>query len=256
MKFLAQFYSYLKYLFFSKDEHSIQAPFLFGVYTNCFIRKNASLPIENLRNELLKNTTLLNLNGFGTAKKSRLKSIKKIAQTSISPAKYCQLQQNIVKYLDCKTIIELGTSLGIQTAYFSCENDASRRIITIEGENSICEIAKKNWLKLGIHNIEIVNGDFDDVFLKTLQRAKIFDYLYIDGNHSYEATIRYFNQAITFANENAVIVFDDINWSEEMQMAWKEIKYSKEISVSIDIFRLGIVFLSKKLSKQDFLLRF
>ena len=66
--------------------------------------------------------------------------------------------------------------------------------------------------------------------------------LYIDGNHTYEATIKYFELALTKKDENTVIIFDDIYWSAGMTKAWQEIKNKKEVLLSIDTFYFGMVF--------------
>jgi hypothetical protein len=41
-----------------------------------------------------------------------------------------------------------------------------------------------------------------------------------------------------------------------MQKAWDEIIDHDRVTVSVDIFRMGMVFLRKELSKQKFVIRF
>ena len=58
------------------------------------------------------------------------------------------------------------------------------------------------------------------------------------------------------SNNKTILVFDDIHWSGEMEQAWRYIKESKKTTVTIDLFFIGIVFLDKKLSKEDYIIRF
>ena len=82
------------------------------------------------------------------------------------------------------------------------------------------------------------------------------DFAFIDGNHTYEATIANFNTLLSIAHNDTVFVFDDIHWSAGMQKAWDEIAGHERVTVSIDLFRIGIVFLKKELSKQKFVIRY
>ena len=80
---------------------------------------------------------------------------------------------------------------------------------------------------------------------------------FIDGNHRYEPTIRYFEMLMKNAGEGTILIFDDIHWSPEMTRVWTEIKAHPRINLTLDIFRLGIAFiLPEKLAKEDFILRY
>ena len=57
-------------------------------------------------------------------------------------------------------------------------------------------------------------------------------------------------------HSKSVFVFDDINWSEGMKRAWNEIKNHPKVTVTIDLFMMGLVFFDPDLSKQDFVLRY
>jgi len=57
-------------------------------------------------------------------------------------------------------------------------------------------------------------------------------------------------------NENAILIFDDIHWSNDMEKAWEEIKESTKVTLTIDLFFVGLVFIDKKLSKENYIIRF
>jgi predicted O-methyltransferase YrrM len=240
----------------ASDEHGIQAPFLYELYNQCFKKdKIISDPtLENIRKTLLKNNQTVLLDGFGAKPQKKLEKIANIAKNTLTPRRYCILQSNIIKHLQSKNIIEIGSGLGIQSLYFA--KACRGKVVSIEGEKSLIQICKQNAHLLKLDNIEYMHGDFDTVLDEVFKNLSSIDYLYIDGNHTYDATIRYFENAIPYMSKEGIIVLDDINWSGEMQKAWRNIKKNKEITLSIDIFRMGFVFLSKKLSKQDFYLKF
>ena len=49
----------------------------------------------------------------------------------------------MVNYFQCTKILEIGTSLGITTAYLCTNKKAS--ITTIEGDPNICKLAQINF---------------------------------------------------------------------------------------------------------------
>jgi len=81
--------------------------------------------------------------------------------------------------------------------------------------------------------------------------------LFVDGNHRKEATLEYFNFFLSKAVNNSIFIFDDIHWSEGMEEAWKEIQSHEAVTLTIDLFFIGLVFFSKDfIVKQHFTIRF
>ena len=125
------------------------------------------------------------------------------------------------------------------------------------------EVAKGHFEKLSASNIHQVTGNFDDEIVPSIRRflsrkAKpaSLDFVFFDGNHHKEPTLRYFLQSLEYANNNSVFVFDDIRWSPEMEEAWKEIREHPQVTITVDLFFMGIVFFRKELAKQNFVIRF
>jgi hypothetical protein len=68
--------------------------------------------------------------------------------------------------------------------------------------------------------------------------------------------LHYFNLAITKATENSLFIFDDIYWSEEMIEAWEIIKADPRVSITIDLYFIGLVFFKKGQAKENFTILF
>lgn len=235
---------------------------MFDLYNEVFKKagrdkKQYSL-IEDIRKENLKNETILDVEDLGAGSQfhsSTKRSIKSIAAKASKPKKYARFLAELAFYLKSKEIIELGTSLGFTSLYLAQRNpDAT--INTIEGSQAIRELAMKNFRKAKISNVESLAGNFDLVIPVLLEKKKGFDLLYIDGNHTSEATLRYFELAKKYASNSSVIVFDDIYWNEDMTTAWETIKKDSAVTATIDLFEFGIIFFKKELSKQDFILKY
>lgn len=261
MKKLFSIYNYLAYRFRSTNEHGIHSPFVYELLTNVIYTKTEYYTyqaIEELREKLLTSGEIIECTdlGAGSLKNNRKKrSIKQIARTALKSPKYAQLIFRLVNHFQPKQVLELGTSLGITTAYMASVNSKAN-IITIEGCKEITDVARQNFEQLELKNIEQLTGNFDVVLPLVLNEKEKLDFVFFDGNHRKGPTLNYFEQCLQKAQEDSVFIFDDIYWSAEMKEAWEEIKQNNRVTVSIDLFYMGIVFFRKEQAKQHFIIKF
>ena len=130
------------------------------------------------------------------------------------------------------------------------------KTISIEGCPETAKIAAQNFEKIEIKNVEQFIGNFDAILPDIVEKREEIDFVLFDGNHRKKATLNYFLTCLEKASENSVFIFDDINWSDEMREAWQEIKDHEQVTVTIDLFFMGIVFFRKEQAKQHFIIKF
>ncbi len=255
---------YLRYFFTASNGrgHGVHSPFVFDFITkvmNDHRHYYCYDDIENLRSEMRLDKTLLTIEDFGAGSiisQKKQRTIAAIVQSALKTKKFAQLMFRMVNFYQPKTIIELGTSLGITAAYLaSAKQDAI--VITMEGSESIAAIAKKNFKELGLNNIRTIKGNFNDTLPGVLTQIQTADFVFLDGNHRKEPTLKYFEQLLGKADEHSIFIFDDIHWSEEMETAWKIIQQQENVTLTLDLFFIGIVFFRKgQKEKQHFIIRF
>ena len=255
---------YLHYYFtaFNGKGHGMHSPFVFEFITKV-LNDKTNYPgykkVEALRDQVLNDHTILEVEDFGAGSmmdKKNKRSITSIAKNAAKPKKFGQLLFRMVKYYKPKTILELGTSLGITTSYLSLAKPDAR-LITMEGSKEIGQVAKNNFRNLEIRDVEIIEGNFDNTLSSVVRGLSTVDFVFIDGNHRQEPTERYFRELFPKINNDSILVFDDIHWSSEMEAAWENIKKDAAVSCSIDLFFIGIVFFRKEFKeKQHFVIRF
>lgn len=265
---LQQIKSYLKFLLHSKNEHGVHSPFVFDLVTKCFYDATKYPEYETLksyRKSLLENKNTIEVTDFGAGSrvfKSNTREISKIAQTAGITPKNAELLFRIVYYFQPKSILEIGTSLGLATSALSLGNKNSN-IITLEGCPNTMATAKKMFqvssFKFPNNNVEFVNTEFNLYFEnfkpETLNlKPQIFDLVYFDGNHSKKATLDYFEALLPTISNDSVWIFDDIHWSTDMEEAWEIIKNHPKVSVTIDTFQWGIVFYRAEQEKEHFII--
>ena len=251
---------YLKYLWNAKNEHSIHSPFVFEFYLDV-IKNGQEIPdkaqIESLFEQLKKDERLIKIKDLGAGSKfgnHDQKKVSRIASTAVKSLKWSKIVAGIVKKYDYKRCLELGTSLGFTAAMMSKATPYGK-VYSFEGCSNTLGIAKEVFSALHCKNVTPILGDIDQTLSHTLEQMDRVDFVFFDANHQCAPTLKYFRACLQKAHENSCFVFDDINWSADMKEAWSQIKQHEDVSISIDLFQMGIVFFRKKQPKQHYILR-
>ncbi len=252
--------SYLKYWLTSRSVKDCSSAFVKDLYEDVFSKDIVlkDQQIKALSDELRQNRNIIEVTDLGAGSKKtkskfrRISSIYKSASISVNNGR---VLNSLIKKFSSETILELGTSLGLGTSYLALDNTYSK-VFSIEGCPQISSLASMNINKLGLENVKLYQGEFSTQLTRVLKDSGKPDFVYVDGNHTYDATIKYYNLFCANATESAILVFDDIHWSMGMENAWQEIVADDKARVTLDFFRMGIVFLDPKLGKEHLVLRF
>ena len=242
--------------------HGIHSPFIYRFVRDVLNDKKkyyTYAAIEEARKRLLKDDKVIEVEDKGagsSVSKSSQRKINDIARAALKSPKYAQLLFRIVNYYQPSHILELGTSLGITTAYLAfAKPDA--KITTIEGSPAIAAKALENFNRMDLTNINLVTGDFKHALQPALEQLSTIDLAFIDGNHRKEPTLQYFEEILKHSHADTILVFDDIHWSAEMEDAWTVIKRHAAVTCTVDLFFLGLVFLKNEFkTPQHFTIRF
>ena len=213
--------------------------------------------IEQIRKQFAGNPTPVSIVDFGAGNPCSQRSDEEMAQGAIhsttfgeictgsKPAFWSLLLFKLVKAFRFETVIELGTCIGISAAYQSAAQQLNGKgcLITIEGSNAIAGLAKQNIESLRLNNATVVCGKFKDVLPKILKENQPVDSVFIDGHHDEHATWDYYQMLLPYLSSGALLIFDDISWSEGMRRAWEKIRKDQHIALAVDLKMLGICLL-------------
>jgi len=254
--------NYLHYYFTSKTRFDVHSPFVFDFITQV-LNDRKQYPEYKTLDDLTSliatsNVTIeeadLGAGSHFSNRKDR-KAVELFSQTALKP-KYSKLLFRICNHYKPKYIIELGTGFG--TSACSMALAANKPYVTtIEGNESIADLTQKHFTKLKLNNIVLYSGNFDGILPRVLNNVNKVDLAFIDGNHQKDKTIEYFRMIAAKCHNDSIIILDDIRWSEGMMEAWNEIISDTDVTLSFDLFRIGIVFFRKEQKvKEHFVLKY
>lgn len=252
---------FLKHRLTAKSRHGTHSPFVYKL-TDEVIYDFKSKPdyksVEAQRKKLFNDDSIITVTDLGAGShlnKNKTKKVKEIARNALKSPRLAQLIYRLAKDIKPDSIIELGTCLGITTAYLS-KTSPEAEVVTIEGCPETAKVANRNFQELDLKNVELLVGNFDVLLPEVIAQKDKLDFVYIDGNHRKEATLNYFNWCLPKVHEGSLLIFDDIYWSKGMKEAWEVIKNHPDVTVTVDLFWIGLVYFRKGQVKEHFKIKF
>ena len=258
---------------------AIHSPYLFRLVRFVLRDENAYYcfrDIERRREFLLACEDSLDVVDYGSAGSPEGLHVQRrvcdIAKNHLESARVGQVLFRIVNFLHEEEkrplqILELGTSLGITTAYLASP-DSRNRVLTMEGSEAVLRVAQGVWKMLKLENIEWIQGNIDDTLYNIYRvqnsdvrvqsseaKGERIDLAYVDANHTYEATMRYADFLLNRLTEKGILVLDDIHYSEQMERAWSELKADPRVTTSMDLYHVGLLFVDTHYLKRHYRIR-
>lgn len=180
----------------------------------------------------------------GVVETVRVSSMYKDCST---PEKWGELLFRLVREFKPHNCLELGTCLGISASYqlLAIQLNKKGKLTTIEGAQELGKLAQRKLKEFTLANFELLNGRFIDILPHILEKESQYDYVFIDGHHDEDATLKYFNMIYPKLAEKSIVIFDDINWSGGMVKFWKGMITDSRISISFDLYKLGVCYINK-----------
>lgn len=265
-----QLVQYVQWRLQAGNAHGLHSPFVYQLYTQVLrpasdaASVEATAPIEALRAQLLRDERVVQVTDFGaggnlsasasSAPATLSRRISHIAQSAAKSPHIARALHRLVAHFKPQQALELGTSLGLSTAYQASAMPQGK-LTSVEGCPHLAEIARQHLRSLHLNHVQVVAGNLDVILADVLAQLPQLDFVFFDANHRYTPTLRYFEQCLPLAHEGSLFIFDDIYWSAEMKQAWNDIKKHPSVTVTVDLFWIGLVFFRKDQAPQHFKLR-
>jgi predicted O-methyltransferase YrrM len=240
IRYILKFLIYKTFALHRKG-HGIHSPFMYRFVREVLLdnkTEESFVQIEKIRQTLMQSDRQVFIANHGAGSRQMENSLHKFRHivrfSSVRP-RYDKLLFRLVRYFELSAVIELGTSVGISALYLAAAKP-DIPLITIEASAELQDIAKGNASVMGLKNVRFINGSFDEQLDNILEGIEMDIMAFIDGNHTKDATLRYFDMLLRKATPGSVIIIDDIHWSEEMEGAWQAIREHQRVRVNLDLF--------------------
>ena len=245
----------------ARGPHGVHSPLIFRLITKVLTRRSearkALISVEAYRKSLRADSTSLTIQDFGAGSRNGNSSVRRvsdIAKNAASSPDQLLALWCLVQDMKPEVILEFGTNLGLGTMAMTAASPQSQ-IITMEGSAALASKAKETFQQHDFGHIDCRLGTFDTLLPQLRDEGVRPSFVFLDGNHRKEPTLRYVEQLMHMCSDDAVIMLDDIWWSREMAEAWQEIRERSDVFLTADFFHFGLIWKGRRLRKEHFILQ-
>jgi predicted O-methyltransferase YrrM len=160
-----------------------------------------------------------------------------------TPAIIGDLYTYLVQQRKPEIVVEFGTAFGVSGMYFLAGLNINNKgkLLTFEPNEVWAKLARNNLSEIS-NKFELTIGTFEENIDKVLPKNQSIDIAFIDAIHTKEFVMSQLDIVVSRSSSKAIIILDDINFSDSMKECWKEVSTDSRFSGSA-IFnnRIGIV---------------
>lgn len=178
------------------------------------------------------------------------RGVAELVRTAAISHRTGKLLFRLIRWWQPQSMIELGTSLGLSAMYQSAAAP-SVPFHTVEGNPATARFAQRQLQLTGLPHIHLHHQSFSDFLAQWFKQQPRLDYLFLDGDHTLEGTLNYLQQCLPFVHDRSVIVLADIHWSADMERAWQAAQQMQAVTLSIDLFEIGILFFRPEIRQRQ-----
>jgi predicted O-methyltransferase YrrM len=149
-------------------------------------------------------------------------------------------------------VLEIGTAIGISGAYLATALAVhGGRLVTSDADRGLAAQARRLFDRLGLRNIEQRVEWITAERLPDICGSRRLEFVFADAIKEGGVLLELHRGFADHATEDAVVVYDDVNWSAEMMSAWTTIQDEPSVTTSIDVGRMGIVVLNGRAPRRS-----
>ena len=219
--------SYLKYLIHRKSEYSIHSPFVFD-----FMRKVLNDSGSNRDYDTIYRIARL---------------LDKRKHINYRLRKQSRLLYRMVRYFEPDSVVSFGHMSALNATAMALGHMQTR--VYLEQSETFLETLNS----MGVVNVNLIQPEeFDSGRFRRLNTGFVF----FSRDSFEEDTWDYLTDCLNYKSSDSIFVFEGIHHNRDMEDAWEEIKENEDVSVTFDLYCVGVVFFREGIEKQDFVLKY
>lgn len=236
----------------------VHSPFVFNLITKVIEERcpyYSFNDIELLRKQLLQKEDKITYPDRQQKGKVRCRTIGQIVEREAIRAKHGALLFRLANYFKPKHILQLGPAMGLSTLYLT-SYATGLKCIALENVPEFASIAQMAFDKAAHNPIDLRVGGYMDLLPAALKEIEQLDFVFFNTLYEQQNNSRLFKECLKQVHNDTVFVFEGIKASRKMREFWKEVCACPEVTVTIDLYSMGIVFFNKRLHKRDYIVYF
>lgn len=227
---------------FCRGGYGVHSPFAFDLITTVIEEKRAYYCYETLDHIRLQ-LQQENRNVRCGEKDLTIKKAIRICCFSVSGYR---LLFRLANRFHPEKVLIIGSGFGLTPLYISAHSQKTDCVV-LEREQSVAAIARHVVGKYACSSIRIydeISGEFD---MPELENVDL-----IVWGKSMDFSFDSFEHMLPYKTGRSIMVINGINNSSADRQVWDKVRTHPEVSVTFDLYSLGIVFFNSKLHQKTY----
>lgn len=232
----------------------VHSPFVFSLITKVIEEKcqyYRFFDIEVMRKKLLFNNTNVIYHDKQNQGKLKSRSVSQIVRREAIKPKHGKLLFRLANYFKSESILQIGSGAGLSTLYLTSYSH-NLKCIVLENMAELADIARMATDGEAINKIDIRVGEYRKTLPKAIEEMGNLDLVFFNTQYEQQDNQWLFYECMKHADNETIFVFNGIKDNRKMRELWGEIKSSPNVTVTLDLYSIGIVLFNKKLYKRDY----
>lgn len=239
--------------------HGIHSPFVYHLVTKVIGEKASYYryaEIERVRKQLSQQDDQVSYVDRANGGSQCASTVSSLVRRKAMNAKQGKLLFRLTNYFQPRQILQVGSGMGISSLYMTSYAQGLN-CIALEEEPTFQPVIEWVYEKGARNPIDLRVGTYDELLPQALEELGTIDFLFFNtADRKQEGNAVLFETCLPYVDDQTVFVCNDIQANQSMRRFWKEICVRPEVTVTIDLYSLGIVFFNKKLHKRDYTVYF
>ena len=161
--------------------------------------------------------------------------------------KQSRLLYRMVRYFEPDSVVSFGHMSALNATAMALGHMQTR--VYLEQSETFLETLNS----MGVVNVNLIQPEeFDSRRFRHLNTGFVF----FSRDSFEEDTWDYLTNCLNYKTSDSIFVFEGIHHNRDMEDAWEEIKENEDVSVTFDLYCVGVVFFREGIEKQDFILKY
>lgn len=157
----------------------------------------------------------------------------------------------LANYLKPVRILHIGPSLDLSIVYTSAYASGLECAMVDAMPESVS--LTRELVEKGCRNpVDLQTGPYKEALQRVWERMETVDFVFFNTAHEQNDPVKLFRECAKHANEQTVFVFNEIKVNQLMRACWHEVCASPDVTVTVDLYSLGLAFFTKKLHKRTY----
>ena len=245
---LLEISDYISYYLAGISRHGLHSPFVY-TFADEVLYKSSSMNFE-----MIEHQRMLMLQS-----KSKLNNttLSKFTSKLTLDAKYGKLLQRLVEFYKPQHIIELGMNNGVESNYLL--SNSIMQDFPILSYNFQLNTNKLDKIKAHT-NSEFANyyqsNLFENSYNTEFENQTYIDLCIIHGKSDADDFWNFYDNYKSRLHTHAMVIFTNIRLTNDHYINWQQNTNLPEVTASVELFKMGIIFFRTEQKKQKFILLF